>query len=118
MGLTIDINTGLPIIDKSPHKQFSGAIPAGQTLVIDSVNMSEFSRLDYSLAFYNDAENITKSMKFIVNKRGTVTSDQVFGRIGALSISVDSVVSAGEYNLEITNSEAFAVNYCLTVLTS
>ena len=118
MSLIVDINTGQPQLPRGPHQQFTGTIGASSTLVIDSVTLAQFSRLDYTLSFYDNGETVTKNMKFVVNKTGSTISDQVFSRLGVMDIEVNSVVNAGEYNLSITNSEAFAVNYCLTVLTA
>ena len=118
MGVTVDISTGQPQLTRNVHDQLTGSISAGVTQTIDNLTLSQFSRLDYTISFYNDVENITKSMKLIVNKRGTTVTDQVFGRIGAMNVQVVASSTGTEYNLQITNSEAFAVNYCLTVLTS
>ena len=116
--ITVDLQSGQPTISAVPHKQFSGTIPAGQSVVVDSIALTEFSRLNYELSFFNDAETITKSFTFTVRKQNTTVRDQVFARLGTMDISADSQVNAGEYNLVIANSEAFVVNYCLTVLTS
>ena len=118
MGLVVDIETGKPRFKDSPWHQFSGSILSGQTLVIDQLPLTQFSSMRYELSFFNVSKTETKSFSMIVQQQSGNVFDQVFGRTGLMDISVSSGVSGLNFQMSATNSEAYDVEFCLTVLTS
>lgn len=117
-GITVDIQTGHPKLDRQIWDQFTDTIPANSSRVIDVIPLEDFDLLSYELAFFGPSQNDVKSMSMKVQQFSGVVQDQVFGRSGSLGISVNGQVNGLNFELLVQNSEAYSVGVCLTVLTT
>ena len=117
-GLIVDPITGNPRQRDSVYQQFIQTVGAGQTVVIDTLELAEFDLLTYELAFFGPTQDDVKSLSMRVQQFSGILREQVFGKMGNLSISLDTAISGSAFELRATNSEPFSVGVCLTVLTT
>lgn len=117
-GITVDHSNGYPKVRDSVYSQFVQDIPAGQTVVIDSLSLSEFDFMTYDMAFFGPTQNDVKSLSMRVQQFSGSLREQVFGKMGNMSISLDTAINGSAFELRATNSETFNVGVCLTVLTT
>jgi hypothetical protein len=88
-------------------KKKTVGLPASSTQLIDSSPLSRFRALEY-LVQVNDLADQTKSFKLLVTQDDTGIKRQIYGRAGnALEIAVSAIVNGSDYELSITNNEAF-----------
>lgn len=117
-GIEVDIESGKPILKRSPFDQFIVSVPAGQTVVIDSLPLADFDALKYELSIFGPTQNDVKSLSLKVQQFSGSLKDQVFSKIGSLSVSLDTAINGSDFELRAENTEAFNVGVCLTVLTT
>lgn len=117
-GITVDIESGKPILDRKVWDQFIYTVPAGQTVVIDTLALSEFDMLKYEISMFGPSQDDVKSLSLKVQQFNGSLREQVFSKIGSLSVSLDTVINGSDFELRAENTEAFSVGVCLTVLTT
>ena len=117
-GLTVDIESGKPIIKRDVWDQFITQVPAGATVVIDSMPLSDFDFMNYELVFFGPTQNDVKSFCMRVQQFSGNLREQVFGKIGSIDVSVQTVINGSDFELQATNAEAYPVGVSLTVLTT
>lgn len=116
-GLTIDFQTGLPRFKNNTWQQFSGEIPAGDTVVIDSFPLSMFDAMEYKMSFRGPSQANVRSLSMHVQNLDAEIKEQVFGRLGPTKIDLETTINGLNFELVATNAELYDVSYCLTVLT-
>lgn len=117
-GISVDVETGKPVLNRSVHEQFIVSVPAGQTVVIDSIPLANFDSLKYEVSIFGPTQDDVKSFSMKVQQFSGSLKEQVFSKIGSMSISVDTFINGADFELRAQNTEAFSVGVCLTVLTA
>lgn len=119
IGIELDFTTGLPKFRKDIWTEFDGTLPALATdVVIDSLLLSEFDSMRYKMTFIGQTQDDIRSLNMDVIQRLSNTRETVFGRLGPLRIRVNTQVNGTSFELLASNPNNFAVDYCLTVLTT
>lgn len=87
-------------------------IPAGQTLVVDSIPLSDFIKLEYLVAYSGDNKSLGLNMS--ARKTDTDVVNQVFAKNGdPLNIGIDTDINVDVCETKVTNGELFAVDLVL-----
>lgn len=118
MSLVVDLQTGLPKFNNTPWSQVSGSIDAGSTKVIDSIPLVEFDSMKYEMSFKGLTQDDVRSLTMRVQQLSGALKDTVFSRTGTMNIDLEARINGSNFELEANNTQAFAVDYCLTVLTT
>jgi hypothetical protein len=116
-GLVVDLQTGMPKFRTNIWCEFEGTITAGNTLTIDTLPLLDFNNLTYEMTFTGPTSDDVKSLSMKAQKRVGKIKETIYGRLGQMSINLDTNISGSDYELNATNNEAYDVEYCLTVLT-
>lgn len=94
------------VIDSAkPIRTFVGA---GQTKDVDTTDVAGFNGLRYFIAAWGNSRS--KSMDMLVNRDDGDVNDQVFGRAGALPMSINAVESGGNVLIRVMNPNAFQID--------
>lgn len=92
--------------------RFQKTVPAGQTLVADSVFNSEFRAVEYKVSFNGD--NKTKSLVIKINKLQATVIDEVYARSGdIINVTINAVLNGSSTELVIVNNEAYNLDVIL-----
>ena len=88
-------------------------IAASATITVDTFPVSNFDHVQYICYAQDVADTLSKSFQFQAHhKAGTSLKDVLYGMMGdSIDIDVDTAISAGDYELNITNNEAFSVEF-------
>ena len=99
-------------------EKFTQSVPASSTVIVDTIPMSNFDKLEYLINYENTLTNRSKGLKLSVVKDDTIIKEQVYAITGApLSIGLTTVVNGSDYELHITNNEAAVVGVSFARLT-
>jgi len=83
-------------------------VGAGLTVVIDTVLLSTWSRLDYIINFKDNPITVTKSLKLQAQNNSGVVTDSVSERLGGpINVQTTMDDDAVDGLLTITNNESF-----------
>lgn len=105
-------NTNESTIDFLTKK--TDIVPANSSKVIDTIPLSSFRLIEYTLSTFNMTESKTKGLKMLVKYSETSLNDQVYGKIGdQISFNIDAVQSGLNMNLTLQNNESFPLNLTL-----
>lgn len=114
MGFKFNPLTGR--LDLVEHSNTTGpttttiAIPAGQTVTVDSVLYSSIKSINYFVNLIKDDFTKVKSLKMTVLKINSDVRDTVYARFGNdLNCSISSLVVGSNADLIVTNNEAFDI---------
>ena len=88
-------------------------IAASATVTVDSFAMTSFDSADYVCHVQDVSDTLSKSFYFRAHqKAGSSLKDSLYGKMGdSISINVNTAVNSGDYELNITNNEAFSVEF-------
>lgn len=89
----------------------AGSIAAGQSQVIVSDSAAAKHGGKVYVTAYSDAQSKTKTVEMLLNKVGSSLQDSIAGRLGVLSMAIDADLIAGNFQITLTNNEAFTINY-------
>lgn len=99
-------------------EKFTRSVPASSTVIVDSLPMSSFDKLEYTMNFENTLTNRSKGLKVSVVKDDTLIKEQVYAITGApLSTGLATVVNGSDYELHITNNETVTIGVSFARLT-
>jgi hypothetical protein len=96
-------------------KCFNNTIPAGQTVVVDSGLLSSLSCNTYHFAASGSGNNRKYNFQ-LVNDSGSL-KDSLTKLGSTLNINFNSVINGLNYEVRVTNNEAFAINLSTAKLT-
>lgn len=101
----------LDYFDASPVEVLNDLVNASSTKTIDTVPLTDFRRIDYSVALSNDSEGKTRSFDLtVINEGGTLT-ESVKDKLGKnINYAVNVSVNGGNLELDITNNEIFNID--------
>lgn len=86
------------------------AVPAGQTVTVDSVLYSSMKAINYFIALHKSDFSEAKLLKMSVMKFNSSVKDVVYSRVGTnVNCAVESSVVGLNANLIITNNESYDV---------
>lgn len=99
---------GTPAVPSEVWTAATSTIPAGSTLAIDSVLLTQFRAIKYIVTVYNEANLTNRSFEMkVVNKFGSV-DDQVYASIGSsIVFSIESLIVGPDMNLNLTNNTGY-----------
>ena len=117
-GITVDIESGKPVLDRSVWDQFVVKVPAGETVVIDSLPLSDFDSLSYEVSIFGPSQNNVKTLSLKILQFNGGLTEQVFSKIGSVGVLLHTGINEANFELIAENTEAFNVGVCLTVLTA
>ena len=90
-------------------KKKSFQIDPGETKVVDSALFSTFNHSDYILNIFNIVNTKSKSINISVKKDDTEVVESVSSKLGLLDVAVTPLANGPNYELQLTNNEAFAI---------
>lgn len=94
--------------------KISSSVSSVTTKIIDTVPMTDFRMLEYTLRASNSPNTKTRGLKMIVKVTDTTITDQVSSRIGdSLNMGISASISGSNVILSLQNFEAFQINYVL-----
>lgn len=118
IGLDVDFQTGLPRLKNQVWTQVDGTLTALQAnAVIDSLFLSEFDHLKYIMSFKGSTQDDVRTLQMTVQQKDGAIVEQVYNKMGTIKIDLVTNINGSSFELLATNTENFAVEYCLTVLT-
>lgn len=88
---------------------FPFQIDPGQTVAIDSCPLSDFQHAEYIINFTNQTNVNTKSLNLSVKRADSDVEETVYSRLGSLAVNVTPLINGLNYELQVTNNEAFAI---------
>lgn len=107
------VGTGGPGAGLTP---VTDTVLAGQTKVVDSVALTSFSCLFYDFCFLGSTQ--VRSFRLnVINENGSI-SDQLFSRIGGLSLQVGANAVGLNLEIEIVNPNGFDIDLSFYKLTA
>lgn len=96
----------------------SGTIAASGTSIVHELPENSARAIKYVFAFYNVAENKTKSFEFHLNKEGGNIKTTVINKLGKqIRLSINADINSGQIEVEVINNELFELNYEFGYLT-
>ena len=92
-------------------RRIKNTVSPGDTVAVDILNLSVFNHLEYIINIKNSAGNLVKSLKLSVKKDDSSLEDSVFVRLGqGIDVQVTTAINGSDYELRITNNEAFILD--------
>ena len=85
-------------------KKIKIEIPANTTLDVDTVALSKFKVLQYSVTCHSG--NLTKGLEMKVVQDNSLLFDTVYGRTGSLPLAINATIEGSNGVLKITNPNA------------
>ena len=83
-------------------------IPAGNTVIADTVALADFHALKYFLVMFNDGNSINKSLELNVVKIASSVRETVSNKVGtSADLEVNGTINGTDFELELVNNEAF-----------
>ena len=94
------------------------SVNALSTKVIDSIPLSRFHLIEYSMQIHNAASTKVRTLKMMVARVDTGVDDQVFARGGsAINLELNNKITGRDFELEIVNNETESVDLSFARLT-
>lgn len=92
-------------------EEFNRTITPGSTVIVDTFTMLSFKQVEYIVNFKDTTSSKEKSLKLSVIKDDGSLKDTVYARMGsAISLDVNTNINGANYELKVTNNEAFSVD--------
>lgn len=92
-------------------------VSASSTKVVDTIALAKFKRAEYSLYYFSQSNNKTKTLKLVVVQTDSGLKDQLFAKGGnLLDIGITATINGSNFELTIINNESFVVDLVLTRL--
>lgn len=86
--------------------KYTAIIPAGTTVDIDSMLLTNFIAAEYTMAFLNGTN--VRVNRMLIEKSDSQVTDQIYGRSGFnFDLTVQSIVSSPDFKLRVHNFESF-----------
>ena len=84
---------------------------ATSSKVVDLLALSSFSKLEYIVEYRDTTSSKTKTLKMAVTNGDTEVCDSVYAKQGdPMDIAITARRTASNFELEITNNEAFDID--------
>lgn len=101
-----------------PWEKFTQSISASSTSIVDTIALTAFVKIEYTIEYRDTTTNRVKGLKMSVVKDDTLLKDQVYAISGApLNIELNTNINGSNYELEIVNNELNAVEMVFARLT-
>jgi len=85
-------------------------VPANTLKAVDTIALSSFRVAEYLVLFIGGSPEKTKSLKLNLRKTDSNIETQVYARSGdLLAVGIDAVINGANAELQVNNSEAFAI---------
>lgn len=83
-------------------------IPAGQTKIVDTVPLTSFTVLEYTIGLKNVSQSVVRGLKMLATNSDGDVANQVYSKTGdSVSFQLDTEIFLSDCRLRITNLESF-----------
>lgn len=92
--------------------RLTGSVSGGQTVVIDTVSLTDLIGIKYVIAISNETETNARLLEMNVLSLTSEVMSSVFSRLGGtIDIEVSASISGSNVEVSVKNNEVFNVNY-------
>ena len=92
--------------------RFAGIVPAGQTVVVDTVPLADLIGSKYVVALSNETETNGNFLELNVLNLTSNLKSNVFSKLkGTLDTEIDAIINGSNMEVSVKNNEVFNVNY-------
>ena len=108
------VNQTINIINEgatSPWTQGSSTVGASSTEVLETIPLSSFTCLEYTICIKNGDGSLTKTLKLLARRDDMDIKDNIYAKNGdPIDIEINSVQISTNFQLEFVNNEAFSLD--------
>ena len=106
--VTQTINTSSSL---SPWITGSKSVGAGATEVVESIPLTNFTCVEYTICMKNAAGTLTKTLKMLARRDDMDIKDTIYAKNGdPINIEISSVQTGTDFQLTFVNNEAFSIS--------
>lgn len=99
--------TGELVPDSSAWWCYLETVSGSSSSIVDSEPSASFEGYSYYIKIKRLSDGSIRSLNLDVINNGSSTRDNVYGKVGGvLSVTIDTDISGGNYELTITNNNA------------